>query len=114
VDDDFMRDRKRSSRFTVLLMIFGIIALVVTGLGAFSTGEPGVLAAVMFVLAIVTAIVWAVVYVRTRKNPEEMTAGRVAQGVVVTVGAFVFGYIVIALSVGLFLLAACAIAVRWH
>ena len=36
-----------------------------------------------------------------------MTAGRVVQGVVATVGAFVIGYLVIAAVVAVFLLAVC-------
>jgi hypothetical protein len=107
LDEDFHRDRKRTGVFTVIQLVVGSIALVVTALGAFGTGQPGVMGAVLLVLAVLTAIVWGVIYLRTRGHREDMTAGRVVQGVVETVGALVIGYLVIAAVVAVFLLAVC-------
>lgn len=109
-DEEVGRDGRRAGWFTITLLSLGVIALIVVGFGALAS--PVAFGAVLMPLAVLTAIVWAVVYARTRGRPEEMTVGRVARGVVVTIGAIVFGYFVLALVVVSFLLVVCA-GGRW-
>lgn len=105
LEADVARDGRRTGWFGYLLLGLGGISLAVVGLGALHTRE--LTALFLLGLAILTAVVWGVVYYRTRNRPGERTARRVVRGVVLTVGAVVFGYFALAVVVIGFLCVVC-------
>jgi len=108
-DDDFNNDRKKAGWFTILLMVLGAFALFFLGMGAMNDAQynPEIPIYVLFWLGVVVGIVWLIAYLRTRRKPEELTVARVATSVLWAMGMLVFGWVVLAISVGVFFMIAC-------